>query len=87
MISFVHLIQGVDSFRLLKEIDKQAGLRGRVVDVLLQVHIAREETKFGLDAEELASLMQEWEDGVTREEWKGCAGTRADGDGIEYGGH
>jgi PLP dependent protein len=71
IVSFVHLIQGVDSIRLLKEIDKQAGLRGRVVDVLLQVHIAREETKFGLDAEELASLMQEWEDGVTRGEWKG----------------
>jgi PLP dependent protein len=58
IISFVHLIHGVDSLRLLKEIDKQAGAKGRVVDVLLQVHIAREETKFGLDPAELAELMQ-----------------------------
>ena len=59
IISFVHLIHGVDSLRLLKEIDKQAGAKGRVVDVLLQVHIAREETKFGLDPAELAELMRE----------------------------
>jgi len=57
IISFVHLIHGVDSLRLLKEIDRQAGANGRVVDVLLQVHIAREETKFGLDPAELAELM------------------------------
>jgi PLP dependent protein len=71
LIAFVYLIHGVDSLRLLKEIDRQAGLKGRVVDVLLQVHIAREETKFGLDGGELASLMQEWKDGVARGEWKG----------------
>jgi hypothetical protein len=59
IISFVHLIHGVDSLRLLKEIDRQAGAKGRVVDVLLQVHIAREETKFGLDPAELADLMRE----------------------------
>jgi PLP dependent protein len=59
IISFVHLIHGVDSLRLLKEIDRQAGAKGRVVDVLLQVHIAREETKFGLDSAELADLMRE----------------------------
>ena len=57
IIPFVHLIQGVDSFRLLKEIDKQAGLKNRVIDVLLQVHIAKEETKFGLDEAEVAELM------------------------------
>jgi uncharacterized pyridoxal phosphate-containing UPF0001 family protein len=57
IISFVHLIHAVDSLRLLKEIDRQAGAKGRVVDVLLQVHIAREETKFGLDPAELAELM------------------------------
>jgi pyridoxal phosphate enzyme (YggS family) len=56
IISFVHLIHGVDSLRLLKEIDKQAGVQGRVVDVLLQVHIAREETKFGLDAAEVGEV-------------------------------
>jgi uncharacterized pyridoxal phosphate-containing UPF0001 family protein len=57
IISFVHLIHAVDSLRLLKEIDRQAAAKGRVVDVLLQVHIAREETKFGLDPAELAELM------------------------------
>jgi hypothetical protein len=71
LISFVHLIHGVDSLRLLKEIDRQAGLKGRVADVLLQVHIAKEETKFGLDAGELAAVIQEWKDGVARGEWKG----------------
>jgi hypothetical protein len=46
-------------------------LKGRVADVLLQVHIAKEETKFGLDAGELAAVIQEWKDGVARGEWKG----------------
>lgn len=58
IIPFVHLIHGVDSLRLLKEIDRQAAKTGRVVDVLLQVFIAREETKFGLDADELAELLR-----------------------------
>ena len=57
LVPFVHLIHGVDSLRLLKEIDRQGGLKGKVVDVLLQVHIAREETKFGLDGVELAGVM------------------------------
>ena len=53
---FVHLIQGIDSFKLLKEIDKQAAKSGRVIDCLLQVHIAQEETKFGFDAMELDGI-------------------------------
>ena len=52
---FVHLIHGVDSFSLLKEINKQALKNNRTINCLLQVHIAREETKFGLDSEELQS--------------------------------
>ena len=58
---FVHLIHGVDSFKLLKEINKQAAKNNRVIDVLLQVHIAQEETKFGLDATELEQLLQSQE--------------------------
>lgn len=54
--SFVHLIHSVDSERLLQEIDKQGEKVGRVVNCLLQVHIAKEETKFGLSEEELFSL-------------------------------
>ncbi len=53
IVPFVHLIQGVDSFKLLIEINKQAKKIGRVIHCLLQVHIAQEETKFGLDEAEL----------------------------------
>ncbi|MFP4095772.1 MAG: YggS family pyridoxal phosphate-dependent enzyme [Cyclobacteriaceae bacterium] len=55
---FVHLIHSVDSPRLLKEIDKQAAKVERVVDCLLQIHIAEEENKFGLSEEELFELLQ-----------------------------
>lgn len=58
IIPFVHLIHGVDSLKLLLEINKQAGKQGRVVDVLIQVHIAQEETKFGFDETELQQLFQ-----------------------------
>lgn len=50
---FVYLIHGVDSIKLLKEINKQAAKNNRVIDCLLQVHIATEETKFGMDEAEL----------------------------------
>jgi len=53
---FVYLIHGVDSFKLLKEINKQAQKVNRVIDCLLQVHIAQEETKFGFDETELTDL-------------------------------
>ena len=55
--SFVHLIHGVDSFKLLKEINKQAQKMGKVIDVLLQVHIAQEATKFGLDDKEISEIL------------------------------
>ncbi len=55
---FVSLIHAVDSDHLLKEIDKQAKRCGRVIPVLMQVHIAREETKFGFLPDELLSFMQ-----------------------------
>ncbi len=58
---FVHLIHGVDSLKLLKEINKEAAKNNRVIDVLLQVHIAQEETKFGLDQEELNVVIREFE--------------------------
>lgn len=54
---FVHLIHAVDSFKLLVEIDRQAQKNGRVIDVLLQMHIADEETKFGMDEKEIFVLM------------------------------
>ncbi|WP_370087580.1 YggS family pyridoxal phosphate-dependent enzyme [Ekhidna sp.] len=55
--SFVHLIHGVDSFKLLKEINKQGRKANRIIDCLLQMHIAEEDTKFGLDKNELTELL------------------------------
>jgi PLP dependent protein len=54
---FVNLIHGVDSEKLLKEINKQGKKNDRIIDVLLQVHIAKEETKFGFDALEIKQLL------------------------------
>jgi len=57
MAPFVSLIHGVDSFKLLQEINKQALKNNRIIDCLLQIHIAEEETKFGLDENELNELI------------------------------
>jgi pyridoxal phosphate enzyme (YggS family) len=54
---FVHLIHGVDSHKLLLEIDKQARKFDRIIHCLLQVHIAQEETKFGFNEQELMEVM------------------------------
>ena len=55
---FVSLINAVDSEHLLKEIDKQAKKCGRIIPVLMQVHVAKEETKFGFLPDELLAFMQ-----------------------------
>lgn len=57
MAEYVNLIHGVDSFKLLQEINKQAAKHNRVIDCLLQMHIAEEETKFGLDEKELDEIV------------------------------
>jgi PLP dependent protein len=56
---FVHLIHGVDSAGLLKEINKQAVKNNRTIDLLLQVYIASEESKFGLDGTELTAIVDD----------------------------
>ncbi len=56
---FIKMIHSVDSLRLLVEIDKQAQKHDRIIDVLLQVHIAAEETKHGFDHSELIELLRE----------------------------
>jgi pyridoxal phosphate enzyme (YggS family) len=56
---FVHLIHSVDSLKLLKEINAQAKKNNRTIDCLLQMFIAQEETKFGLDETELGSLLND----------------------------
>ncbi|KIX22313.1 alanine racemase [Flavobacterium sp. 316] len=57
MAPYVSLIHGIDSFKLLKEINKQALKNNRIIDCLLQIHIAEEETKFGLDKKELEEIL------------------------------
>jgi pyridoxal phosphate enzyme (YggS family) len=57
LVPFIYMIQSVDSLKLLLEIDKHASKNQRIVRCLLQIFIAREESKFGLDETELDSLM------------------------------
>lgn len=59
MAPYVSLIHGVDREKLLKEINKQAQKNNRVIDCLLQMHIAKETTKFGLNEEELNKIIEE----------------------------
>jgi len=59
MIPYVRLIHGVDSLKLLLEINRLAGKWRKKVDCLLQIHIAEEETKFGLDEEELEEMLKQ----------------------------
>lgn len=54
---FIHLIHGVDSFKLLQEINKQGKKIDRIISVLLQIHIAEEESKFGFDRDELEDML------------------------------
>ena len=58
MAGFVYLVHGVDSLRLLEEINRKGAQENRVIDCLLQVHIAEEATKFGFDPAELEALLQ-----------------------------
>ena len=58
MAPYVSLIHGVDSYKLLAEIDKQAAKAGRVIPCLLQMHIAREETKFGFSFDECRQMLE-----------------------------
>lgn len=58
---FIHLIHSIDSYKLLQEVEKHAAKCGRVINCLLQIHIAEEESKFGFTAEELRSMLKEGE--------------------------
>lgn len=55
---FVHLIHSIDSLRLLRTIEKEGAKCERVIPVLLQVHIAKEEAKFGFDRDDLINLIE-----------------------------
>ena len=60
---YVALIHGIDSYKLLAEVDKQAEKAGRIIPCLLQIHIAQEETKFGFTPDECMAMM---DDGMWR---------------------
>jgi len=61
ILPFVHLVHSVDSESLLDELQKRASTLGRTLDILLQVHIAQEETKHGFSPGELEDLLTRWE--------------------------
>jgi hypothetical protein len=72
MAPYVALIHGVDSFKLLTEIDKQAARVGRVIPCLLQIHLAQEETKFGFSFDECREMLKAGE-------WRKLTHVRLDG--------
>ena len=80
---YVSMIEAVDSLKLLKEIEKQGAKNNRVIDVLLELHIAEEETKYGLTLDACRQLLEEGE-------WRNmahvriCGGRSADTPGISY---
>lgn len=84
MAPYVKLIHGVDSYKLLTEIDKQAAKAGRVIDCLLQLHIAQEETKFGFTPDECCQMLQagEWKN-LTHIRICGLMGMATNTDNIE----
>ena len=59
MAPYVALIHGVDSYKLLSEINKQSAKAGRIIPCLLQIHIAQEETKFGFSTDECRAMLEE----------------------------
>ncbi|MFN2378792.1 MAG: YggS family pyridoxal phosphate-dependent enzyme [Bacteroidales bacterium] len=61
---FVHMIQSVDSVKLVRTINSEAEKSGRRIKILLQFHIAEEETKFGLDMKEAEEITGMWKDGA-----------------------
>jgi pyridoxal phosphate enzyme (YggS family) len=77
IVPFIQLIQSVDSLKLLKEISKQAGKIQRTVNCLLQIHIAEEETKFGLDEPELDKLLTEVKSHEKEFKWISIKGVMA----------
>ena len=69
MIPYVAMIHGIDTYKLLAEVNKQAGKAGRTVNCLLQIHVAQEETKFGFSPEECREMLDAGE-------WKALAHVR-----------
>ena len=66
---YISMIEAVDSLKLLKEIDRQAARHGRVIDVLLELHVAEEATKYGFTTDACRQMLEEGE-------WRGLANVR-----------
>lgn len=84
MIPYVSMIHGIDSYKLLMEVNKQAVKAERVVKCLLQIHIAQEETKFGFSPEECCEILAsgEWKD-LANVQICGLMGMASNTDNIE----
>ena len=84
MIPYVAMIHGIDSYKLLAEVNKQAVKAGRTVNCLLQIHVAQEETKFGFSPEECKEMLNvgEWKE-LTHVHICGLMGMASNTDCIE----
>ena len=84
MIPYVAMIHGIDSYKLLAEVNKQAVKAGRTVNCLLQIHVAQEETKFGFSPEECKEMLNvgEWKE-LTHVRIRGLMGMASNTDCIE----
>ena len=85
MIPYVAMIHGIDTYKLLAEVNKQAGKAGRTVNCLLQIHVAQEETKFGFSPEECREMLDagEWK-ALAHVRICGLMGMASNTDNIEH---
>lgn len=84
IVPYVSLIHGIDSYKLLVEVDRQAAKAGRTVNCLLQLHVAQEETKFGLTPDECRSMLAtgEWR-ALQHVRLRGLMGMASNTDDVE----
>ena len=84
MIPYVAMIHGIDTYKLLAEVNKQAVKAGRAVNCLLQIHVAQEETKFGFSPKECKEMLNagEWKE-LTHVRICGLMGMASNTDNIE----
>ncbi len=81
---YVAMIHGIDTYKLLTEVNKQAAKAGRIVNCLLQIHVAQEETKFGFSPEECKEMLDagEWKE-LTHVRICGLMGMASNTDNVE----
>ena len=84
MIPYVAMIHGIDTYKLLAEVNKQAVKAGRIINCLLQIHVAQEETKFGFSPDECKDMLNtgEWKE-LTHVRICGLMGMASNTDNVE----